>query len=233
MATRTERFFTWVWRINGLLLLVLIAVCLIMFWFLLSDASNPSWMDDEQSVREVAGTDISAENLKLQSFNQVYGTPWLMADLVSTEGGLGVGSSSRPNWQLRNVLFIDSGSKQAHWLFETSDREIRRHWYISDSPGNRYGAGPSDDSVVIGMLFSIAASSAQNGGTERRQLLLVSADGKTKLPLSEPIDELLGQHHSDASSFLIFYVRDGAVNVLDLDPEGMTVRSDSVITAAR
>lgn len=226
--TKTEAFFTWIWRLNGLLLLLTISTGLLGFYFLVSDAGSPAWEKQEQAVKEVAGADLVAADLKLQGFYAVHGTNYIVSDLVSPKESSGYGSSGNSQ-HIRNVLFLEAKSKAAYWAFEGNDQYIEKNWSITNRPTDRYGRDAPEDTYVVAMLWTVSDQPIDNADDQRRQMILVSADGKTKKPISGPIDELVGQHFVDATSYLIFYAREGALHVLDLDPNTLTVRSDAVL----
>lgn len=228
MTTKTEKFFTWVWRLNGLLLLAIILVGLLGFFLLVSDATRPAWEDKEQTVKEVAGANLVADDLKLEGFFPIHGTDYIVSNLVSPKGSTGIGSSSYQT-DTRNLLFFDAKSKDAHWLFENNDQYIERHWTITDKPEDRYGSGPREDVAVVAMLMTISDAPFDDTDDARRQMILVSTNGKRTTSISEPISELVGQHYVEPTSFLIFYARQGTLYVLDLDPTTFAVRSDSVL----
>lgn len=229
MGSRTEKFFTWVWRLNGLLLLAIALLGLLGFFLLTSDATRPAWEDKEQTVTEVAGANLVADDLKLEGFTRIHGTDSIVSDLVSPRATTGIGSSSSYRTDTRNLLFFNAKSKDARWLFDSNHQYLVRHWSIPNKPADDYGRDYQKDVRVVALLMTVSDAPIEDANNDQRQMLLVSADGKQKQSISEPIDELVGQHHVDESSYLIFYARQGTLRVLDLDPSTLEVRSDSVL----
>lgn len=94
MRDRSERFFTWVWRIDGLLLLVLallgIALALAIAFEIGAFAARER---PEERLAEVAGADLSAQGLRLADFGAIAGTSLLYAELASRSDSIGSVSS--------------------------------------------------------------------------------------------------------------------------------------------
>ncbi|MCP4300582.1 MAG: hypothetical protein GY783_08355 [Gammaproteobacteria bacterium] len=83
---------------------------------------------------------------------------------------------------------------------------------------------------AIGMILQLAEHEEEPSTDRLRSLVFVSPDGKEISPLVDSIDSQLGQYHADSETVLIFYVREGSVNVLDVDTINTVVRSDSPLS---
>lgn len=117
MDSKTERFFTWVWRINGVLVLLAVTLCLVAFGAIAFNLGIFESRDrPETKLTEVAGADLTTEDLKLGSFRSLKGTDFLFAQLAPPSKYVGSGSSGAMG-TARNLLFFDTNSKTAHWLF--------------------------------------------------------------------------------------------------------------------
>lgn len=226
MTTRTERFFTWVWRINALILFGIGLVSIVVLAILFVDAQSSRYEPPEAAVEEVAGTDLVAGELELRSFMPLAGTPFLTSNLVNPSSGRG---SSAYDEYVRNILFLDVRSKQSRWLFTSNDQYIEWNARIMNEPGGQYGQRVTVDQQAIALLLSIA--DAPPNAPVSRQMVAVSIDGSRVVELSDPIDEMLSYYHVDPESYLVVYVRNGKMHVLDFDPTTFDVRSDSPLVA--
>jgi len=130
MNERPERFFTWVWRVNGLLLLVIGlvgvvgAVALVFNTALFWSRDRPA-----QRLTEVAGANLSEQNLPLGMFRSIAGSPFLYARLAPPSEYVGSGSSGGLG-AAHNLLFFDTGTKKAHWLLPDNERIIRSYAFL-------------------------------------------------------------------------------------------------------
>jgi len=229
---RSDRFFAWVWRINGLLLLclALLATGLALYLAVNIGMSTAQERPEEQ-LSEVAGTDLAARDLRLADFRPIAGTGFIYAELASPSDYIGSGSSGSPG-NAANLLFFDTASKKAHWLLPTNDQKIPSFSFLMNPPGARYGyadgSGGSKDQVAIGILVETEddrpSASARTGS---RNLLIVSPDGLALTPIARSVQGLLGYHHARKDALFVFYVSGGAAKVLDVDPVTRQVRSDT------
>ena len=230
MPAEQHRFFAWVWRINGLLFFAAMVATLVAMGAVAFDVGLFASRDQpETELRDVAGADLVAEDLKLGSFRAVPGTDFLVASLAPpTEYG-GSGSFGALG-QERNLLFFNVHSKKAHWLLPSNHQEILENSFVFDRPSDGYDLAGEPDRYVVGVLLDIAPLANEPGSFLTRRLAFASASGTTVTTIAESIEGLLGFHHAAPGSLLVFYVRDGSVNVLDLDPQQLAVRSDSVLS---
>ncbi|MCH7854788.1 MAG: hypothetical protein IIB76_10700 [Proteobacteria bacterium] len=229
MDSKTERFFSWVWRINGLLVFLAVTLFLISFGVFAFNSGIFAGLDrPETPLTDVAGVDLAAEDLKLDRFKPLTGTAFLFAKLAAPAKYVGSGTSGATG-MARNLLFFDTGSKTAHWLLPNTNHDILTQWFVHDRPFRGVRQAGAAQPIVIGLLLEIAEHVDHPDTEQLRKLVFVSVDGKSITTISESIERLIGQRHVDAKSLLIFYVRDGSVSVIDLDPAEVIVRSDSVL----
>lgn len=229
MNSKTERFFSWVWRINGLLVFLAVTLSLIAIGVSAFNSGVFASRDrPEMQLTDVAGADLAAEDLKLDRFRPLNGTAFLFAKLAPPAKYIGLGTSGATGIA-RNLLFFDTGSKTAHWLLPNTNHDILTQWFVHDQPFRGVRQAGAAQPIVIGLLLEIAEHVDHPDTGQLRKLVFASVDGKSITTISESIDGLLGQRHVDAESLLIFYVRDGSVSVIDLNPTDVIVRSDSAL----
>lgn len=235
MPERADRFFTWVWRINGLVLLALGVAGLVGA---ISLAFNVAlfWSRDrpDQHLARVAGADLDAEDLHLADFNAIAGTHFLYAALAPPSQYIGSGSSGGLG-QARNLLFFDMTSTKAHWLFPDNDQVIKSFSFFKDPPRSAYDCDHGTrkrEQVATSILLELEPLHAAADAKDRaRRLVIASADGRDSTSVAQPIGSLLGYHQSSGDSAFVFYVSGGAARVLVLDPITRKVDSDTLLSA--
>lgn len=226
MNSKSERFFSWVWRINGLIVLVVASLALVGLGVLSFGIGIFTSRDAPQTqVTDVAGANLVAEDLKFGGFRVIQGTDFLYAELATPSRYIGSGSSDGFG-TARNLLFFDTKSKKAHWLFENTDNDILSWKIVFNEPRRNMTESKQSKLFAVGFVLQLADHVEGAKADRPRSLVFVSPDGKDVLQIVDSIDSQLGQYHIDSETVLIFYVRDGSVNVLDLDTFNAVVRSD-------
>jgi hypothetical protein len=233
MSERSDRFFSWVWRVNGVLLLVLAlagvvgAAALIINVGLFWSRERP-----EQQLTNVAGANLGEENLRLGDFRSIAGTQLLYAQLASPSEYIGSGSSGGLG-SARNLLFFDVSTKKAHWLLPDNSQTIESFSFLMDPPGMRYGycddEAKEGDQVTIAILLELQPSGPSPADAGSRTLAIAPPDGRLLTAIAEATEGLLGYHQPSTESVLVFYVSEGAARVLDADPGTRKVRSDALL----
>jgi hypothetical protein len=226
-----DGFFRWVWRINGLLLLALVlygAVNIIGLF-----VSFNHYGQAPNGVATIGRLDQPNQHqaaLKLGSFEALPGTSVLYARLGSDGAPVGGLSSSYTPTDVHNLLFFDATSRQAHWLFDDNAQTITAMSVISEpTPAQAQGAKP--DCQALGLLFLSRPAQANNQGDASWDIRLASVDGRQLKALASGVDTLLGYRLTDNHTLLVFYAKQGAAHVLDVDPATREVRSDKALAA--
>jgi hypothetical protein len=236
MPERADRFFTWVWRINGLVLLALGIAGLVGAMALAFNVAL-FWSRDrpDQQVTQVAGADLNAENLRLADFRTIAGTQFLYAVLAPPSEYIGSGSSGGLGLA-RNLLFFDMNSKKAHWLFPNNDQIVKSFFFLMDPPGSPYayddGEARKPEQVAVAILLELEPLPKKPSAHDHaRSLAIATAEGRDLTSIAQPISGLLGYHQLSKESTFVFYVSDGAARVLDVDPTARKVNSDALLSA--
>lgn len=139
-----EKIFTWIWRLNGLLILgiALITLGFISFTFLM-DFNRP---EPERLTTNIAEDPQGKENWVLGRPKEVNGTENIYVPLVSenNEGEAEVRGKFSSNTRYRygdsyqgfykNILFINCKSNEMSWLFKDVDQLIET---VSQLPRNK------------------------------------------------------------------------------------------------
>jgi hypothetical protein len=233
---RWKPFFEWVWRLNGVLLLAGLVVCLAGALVLIASFARFAVREDaEEQLTQVAGADLAAQGLRLADFHEIAGTRLLYAQLAAPSEYIASGSGDGFG-AARNLLFFDTATQKAHWLLPDNEQTIASFSFLMDPPRDRYGfdAGGSDERERVALAILVEIAPDRRGGDPAdatRRLAVASADGRKLTPIVKSTEGLLGYHQAARDSVLVFYVSDGAAKVLDLDPTTRATRSDRVLSA--
>jgi hypothetical protein len=233
MSERSDRFFTWVWRVNGLLLLALAVLGVIGATALIFNTAVFFSRDrDDKQLTQVAGADLKAKDLRLGAFRTIAGTQLLYAPLAPPSEYIGSGSSGGLG-SARNLLFFDTTTKKVHWLLPENDHTIESFSFLMDPPAFRhaYADGEADnrDQLALAILLQLKPPRADRVKTAARTLALASPAGRNLTEIAASTDGLLGYHQPAKETVLVFYVSAGAARVLDVDVVTRKVRSDTVL----
>jgi|GEM_PF-5531263 hypothetical protein len=246
MASKTERFFTWVWRINGLVLL-LVVLCVGGGLAATLIGSIFFHAKPQAAVQQIAGADLHSEELRLEEFHSIEGTDFLCAYLgdvakmitptgvLSYSGGGGsyVNSGIRNGYGSRNVLFFDLTNKKAHWLFPKNDQDIQALHFAYDPPYKEtdymYREQTHKKTVAVIVEFAQRRSSQEKEKSVPHMLAVADVGGKNVNVVLSAIDRLLGYQQPDGKTILLFYVSAGVAKVMDYNLETRSVISDNAI----
>jgi hypothetical protein len=233
MSARAERFFLWLWRINGLLFFVVgVAGAAGAGAILFNVLWSPTRPERNQPLTRVGDTDVAADQLRLADFRTIAGTDFLYAEL-GKESDFGKFGSGGGRGATHNLLFFHTSNKDAHWLLSGNRQTIPSFHFLMDPPSDRYpyddGPPTTRDQVALALLAEIEPPDERAGS---RRLAIASAEGRGLEIVADPIDHLLGYHQLGATSVLVFYVVNGTVKVLDIDPRSRRVRSDETLSTS-
>jgi len=224
-----DRFFVWIWRVNGVLVLGLVVVIAVAVVVL---NSALFWRPERppQQLANVAGADLGAKNLRLGHFRPIAGTQLLYAALETPVKYMGSGSIGTAG-SARNLLFFDIGTKKAHWLLPDNNQTIESFTFLMDPPAIRSmysdGEAQTKNQVAIAILLELQRDDASAATVGSRRLAIAPPDGHTIAPLADSTEALLGLHQPGRNSVLVFYVSAGTARVLEADPATGKVRSNA------
>lgn len=188
----------------------------------------------EDRLVHVAGTDLGGKDLRLTGFTPIAGGSLLYATLAQQDEYMSSGFSKGYRTS-RNVLFFDTQTKKAHWLFAKHDQEIPSFVFLKQPPGTGHlwetGEPTKEGQRVVGIIAEIEALKREGGGPPSgRDIGIVAPDGRSFKALVKSSQGLLGYHQAGESTVFIFYVSGGEARVLDLNLASGEVRSDSVLS---
>jgi len=226
-----DGFFRWVWRITGLLLLLLVLYATVSFvWASMSIKGRRQAPDGEATIGRVDRPDRQQAALKLGGFKALSGTSVLYAQLGSEGPTVGSLSSSYTPTDLRNLLFFDTASRQAHWLLDDNTQSMAALSVIGE-PDPYLSRGSTGDNHALGLLFLSRPARAEDKRDTSWDIRLASIDGRQLKTLVSGADSLLDHQLVNDHTLLVFYATRGVVHVLDVDPATRELRSDRTLPA--
>jgi hypothetical protein len=184
--------------------------------------------DGEATIGRIDRPDEHQVALKLGSFETLPGTSVLYAQLGSEGPTVGSLSSSFTPTDMRNLLFFDTASRQAHWLLDDNAQSIAAMSVISGS-ASAQTQGSKPDPQALGLLFLTRPAEADNKADAKWDIRLASVDGHKLKTLANGVDTLLDHQLTNDDTLLVFYAKHGVVHVLDVDPATRDLRSDQTL----
>ena len=235
MENRTEKTFKWIWRANGIALLILSLGGLIALVSLVVNIGVfASRERPEKKITEIAGTSIDYNTLRFGDFREIKGTPLLYAPLGTKSEYIGSGSSVGVA-NARNLLFFDTTTQKAHWLLDDNDEAIQSMSFLTDPPKCQYrdAAYSECEASKVTIALLVELNPTRQGGKapgSSRRIAIAAPDGTDMRDLATDADGLLGFHLLDGSKAIVFYSKAGTVRFMDIDVTKRTLRSDEVLS---
>jgi hypothetical protein len=234
MTGRLNNFFTWVWRINGLLIL---GIGLVGFVGVVAFVVNVGIFSSRESpaegIAEVASTQLEDSNLNFGAFRRIKATNVLYAELGTASDYLGSGSISQVA-NVRNLLIFDTDSKKSHWLLNDNSKQIFRKQFLTDPP-DCYDVGEDRERCeanrkTVAIMLEVGPPRSEKPSSDHDHSILVATpDGGELAPLVENIDAVLGVEAQSAKAVFVFYTKSGSVRFAEIDPTKRKLVSDEVL----
>jgi len=205
-----NKFDRILWRINGVLFLVLLIFGLLpLVWSFVEFRIHPPLRGNGPAIVNQAQGTLEKEFLHLGPPTRINGISVVRMPLHSEAASKGSSFSSHSgDAHTRNYLFVDHSDLSSWWLFETFDRAIlKEHDLRADVDGK--------DKRVIGTIWEVATTDT-NGDhriTEEDHIaaFFSAADGKKSIEIIPPSDRILSVDQVTNNQLLIVYQRGAAV----------------------
>lgn len=202
-----NRFFTFVWRFNGIAImvsaLVVIVVGGVLGVMMYRDVTR------ERSVRNIVnveGTTNVSEKLRLGQSSPIEGTSYLMARLISDQA-YSQSYYDKSSYSLRNFLFVDTKGPGSHWLFDTNEYLIINDNFIAE------WAEPQKQKPVRAILYLVVKTDTNHDkrltDKDTKTIGLSSPDGANYKEIITDVDVLVGHHLIDKDFLIILYQKQG------------------------
>ena len=202
-----NRFFRFVWRFNGLILMV--AGMLSIFALLIGGYGFIRNTTRERGTRNIVNVQGDApieEKWQLGHMSPIEGGPYVMIPLHSDQK-YAQSYYSKSSSSARNYLFINSQNNKKHWLFDTNQYLIA---YISLLSEKEFRAEKRN---IRAILYRVVKR--DTNGDKRltdddlQDMALSRPSGKGYKEILNGIDVFIGQRLIDEDTLLIVYQRKG------------------------
>jgi hypothetical protein len=211
MIRKSQRFFRYIWRINGVLILFAAGVIILgVGSFLIQEFGFSAARNRAADAGiAVAGPNVKSD-LVLSRASFVEGTQVMRAELHRFPGE--VKFSSGYSSETRNILFIEPGQKAAHWLL--SDNE---HIVVDSSDITEQTASNEKRVVVTAVLVKSATEPSESAFGK---LLLFDPAGKKIVEVADHV-RTIQVASIKAGELSILYERDKRLFLDGFDPQSM------------
>jgi len=207
---RATRFFRYVWRVNGIaVLLILAAVIITVSVSFVSDQIRKTGPDNGPIAQPVAAE--GAPKLQLRPPRPVTGTRMLRAELVRTRPQSSYGSGSESS-ETHNILFIDPVTGASRWLLKTHKNVVAYTDDISAFADDRRGERPLLATVA---LVKTAAEGDDDVATG--ELLMFDPSGAQVVPIASKVRRVYATLAVSSAEFVVVFERDGKYHVARFD----------------
>jgi hypothetical protein len=205
--SKSQRLFRYVWRINGvLILLAAVIIILTVGGFLLQDLWRAARRRQDADVRLSMPDTRPNARLSLGRASLVRGTNVMRAELKG-ESGSGKYSSGYDS-ETRNILFIEPGNRKGRWLLPDNNH------FIADSNDFTDEKNPDEKRVIATAALVVPRDKPDNTGG---RLILFDATGKNLVEIASDVREI---HitSAGANELTILFERDNRLVLATFDP---------------
>lgn len=210
-----DSFFKWIWRVNGLL--VLIAVLSFIAIFSLEYFEHRTSDTSDPVITNIAADPEGKEQWVLDHPQLINGTDYSYIRLNSAnknvqidDGTLGMinSYSNSRNSNAKNILFIDERGDNANWLFNDTNQVIK---YIDQLPRRTYGVTSEEEHTPTTslLIYTIVNSDSNTDGVindaDAAFLAISDVEGGNFQIVLENFERLLSSTLLDKSTLSVLY----------------------------
>jgi hypothetical protein len=218
--SRTQKAFRYLWRVNAVLIMVAAgAITFAAGSLLIGEFRASSARSREAESGPFPRTRSSDPRLFLGQASVVPGTEVMRADLLLHQDGSGFSSGGYS--ETRNILFIDPGEKDAHWLLP-DDAHV-----IVESSDVAAHEGEGKVKRILGTV-ALVKTSGSDRQTATGRLLLFAPGGK---PVVEVADGVRALHVAAVSGehITVLYERDRQLIVALFDAGSLSKQREQTM----
>ena len=221
-----SKFFRFVWRFNGLILMVagVLSICVLVFagYNIIKKGVNRG--KTNRNIVNVQEKNSVDEKWKLGYMSSIQGSPYVMIPLNSDKS-YAQSYYSKSSTSVRNYLFINSQNNEKHWLFGTNQYLIADTDLLSEK---KYRA---DERKVRAILYKIAKRDTNSDqrltNNDLQTVALSLPSGKGYKEILDGIDLFVGQRLIDKDTLLIVFQREGIGFSANVDLSGFIVSNET------
>jgi len=208
----SDKFFKWVWHLNGLVLFSGLIIAMLFGLFQLASVIFKDQNLIKQTTLNLAQDDNKEENWRLGYPHKISDTDFYFIALeseklfVEKSEGLGMysefgGSSYKPT-RSKNVLFINSITNNSVWLFKSIDQLIIDIMPLVDDEFNERAATRAISYEVINSDTNL---DNKLDNTDNRTFALSKVDGSNYTEIITDYNRIIESGlNSDGELFVIF-----------------------------
>ncbi|MBB2483801.1 hypothetical protein H5407_01025 [Mitsuaria sp. WAJ17] len=217
---QTRRFFTLLWRVNALIILVVgpLASALLAAagYLLLKDATRTRHIDD---VASTALGDVRDSRAELGAFGPIHGSPLLRAPLT-VQQTYALGSGSKEAGSVRNYRYVDPSRRSAHWLLPSMDSVILSSEAL---PSNEYESKTRQAVAYVDVTVSADSSGDDRlSASDAQQIAMSAPDGKGYRLLADKADRLLDARLLDRGRLFILHAKGKKLTAIELNARDLS-----------
>ena len=237
----TEQFFTKVWRVNAIIILLVgvIAAGVLSFagYEIFKSITERRHVEGMVNIAPDGGL---KEVVRFGGFSTIRGTPYLWGSLMTTQE-YRVSSYNKEAGAIRNYLFYDTNVKKGHLLTKENDKlfldasllsetNSEEGDYLSKSRGVR-------GKKVLAILYEVVNKDTNGDGRltakDLHTIAVSSPSGSHYTEIIANIDSMTGHHILSPASVLIFYDSKSTLRAVEVDIPTSKILSDSVVIAGK
>jgi len=202
-----NKFFRYIWRINGLILLVagVMAIGVLAFAGYKIYAKTTR----DRSTRNIVNIQEDSElkeEWRLGYMADIQGTSYVMVPLNSDQS-YAQSYYSKSSSSARNYLFINSKNNEQHWLLKNNKYLIADMAMLSE-----YGYRNEERNIRAILYQVIKKDTDKDGRLTNKDLKTISisrSNGSEYKELIQGVDVFVGQRTVDENTLLIVYQKQG------------------------
>jgi len=236
----TEQFFTRIWRINSIIILVagILAVGV------LSYGGYQIYKNMTETRRVTGMVNVETEGVKktivkFGRFMPVKGTIYLRAN-VTTEQDYKVMSYSKEAHATRNYLYYDTSTKIGRFLVPNNDTLFLSVHDISE--GNRYLNDYDSESDkkkynILAIIYDVVEADTNKDSrlteADLHTIALSTPTGEEYVPIINKIDTVNGYNLVMPDSIFVFYTSGGLLRSAEVDIKSLKIKSDELVIKSK
>ncbi len=211
-----RKLFVHIWRINGLIILLIGLFGLItvgsLGFMLIKDMMRSPQVD---SVANAALGDEGESRAELGTFATITGSNAIRAPL-NIQHYFKSGSSSRDGGGTRNYLYFSPATRTSHWLLPSMDSVILSS---NPLPQHDYREASSPALLYIHVVVSRDSNNdRQLNSNDLKDIAISTPDGKAYRVLVSAADRLADARLIDPQRLLVLYSRGSRLIAAEVDP---------------
>lgn len=214
-----NKFFKWIWRLNGLIVFFGVGLVLVIVVY---EMARPLFREtpEEQIITSVADDPEGEEKWVLGHPKGLSSSDYIAIPLVSENDKIAskksrghIISSGGPYWPsgtAKNILFINTKSNEASWLFPSNNQLIDS---FSEFPSVSKSEKKKNEDIQT-LIFYVLINKDTNGdgmlsADDKLNLAVSDTNGNNLKVLMQDIDYIVGKSMAGSSEIFVIYQKAG------------------------